>query len=144
MSARKQRFFRNLQLAAHKLQKAADREISAVTDLTASQAIVLTLLNKKDGVSQKYVANELGQNESAITAMVNRLIRLGYVDRTRSAVDARAWELRVTESGLEQLSATTKPFASVFKRLDAQLSENEVALLEDMLLKISKALDDFD
>ena len=81
MSARKLRLYHTLQLVAHALQKVADREIGNCVDLTTAQAAVLSVLASGEGDTQRHVARALAVNESAVVAMVNRLLRLGYLTR---------------------------------------------------------------
>jgi DNA-binding MarR family transcriptional regulator len=42
---------------------------------------------------QRSVAKQLGLKESALTAMTNRLVSLGLLERKRDAADVRAWQL---------------------------------------------------
>ena len=105
--------FQLLQLAAHKLQKQADRRMASTTNVTSSQVAVLNFLKDNSGAAQKQVAAELGQNESAITAMVGRLLREGFVERVRSSEDSRAWNLFITTSGKKQLAKSLKAFEPV-------------------------------
>ena len=142
MSARSSRLFHRLQLAAHKLQKIADREISAATDLTTAQAAVLSVLANGEGTTQREIADALGQNESAITAMVSRLTRLEYVTKVRSTTDARAWELSLSKSGRTALQATKKPFSKLNRFFERELSSGEIAALADILERLSENADD--
>lgn len=105
--------FQLLQLAAHKLQKQADRRISSATNVTSSQVAVLNFLKSNSGAAQKQVAAELGQNESAITAMIGRLRKEGFVERIRSSEDSRAWNLFITSAGKKQLAKSLKAFEPV-------------------------------
>lgn len=139
MSARKYRVYHHLQLAAHRAQKLADRRIAERTHLTTAQAAVLAVLDSGEGETQKDVANALGLNESAVTAMVNRLMRLGYLDRTRSADDGRAWVLRATGEGIANLRQAGAAFAHVNRIIDAELSANEVKQLAGYLQRLARA-----
>lgn len=139
MSARKTRVFHKLQLAAHALQKAADREIMAVTDLTTAQAAILSLLDTQEATTQRAIAAALGQNESAVTAMVNRLQRLGYLSRTRSSKDARIWELSITEEGRSALIDTRKPFGKINALIERELTDQEIERLADYLDRLRRA-----
>ncbi len=146
MSAHKSRVFHALQLASHKLHKIADRELGADSALTVAQAAALSVLRKEvdaggKGATQKQVALALGQNESAVTAMVSRLVTMGYITRSRSLHDARTWELVLTSEGRTALDATRGPFTKVNKLIDSTLSREEVRLLADMLARLSAACD---
>lgn len=109
--------------------------------LTTSQAAVLSVLTTTDTVSQRGVAKELGQNESAVTDMVKKLIKQGYLMRQRSRTDARSWILTVTADGRQALRLTRAPFAIVNRVIDEELSASEVAQLVDMLHRMSAALE---
>lgn len=146
MSAHKLRVFHALQLASHKLHKLADQELGTATELTVAQAAALSVLRSESdvghkGATQKQVALTLGQNESAVTAMVTRLVSLGFVTRSRSARDARSWELVLTGEGLAALHATRAPFSKVNRLIDSTLSREEVRQLADMLARLSAACD---
>ena len=91
MSASKSRIYHRLQLAAHRLQKSADRAVLAAADITTAQAAVLLLVGSGRAVTQREVAVQLGLNEFAVAAMALRLIGVGLLERVRDAADARAW-----------------------------------------------------
>ena len=96
MSASKHRVYHKLQVASHRLQKAADRAIIAAAGITTAQAAVLSIVASEGSASQRSVARKLGLNESALTAMTTRLRNLGLLDRLPDEVDSRAWSLRLT------------------------------------------------
>ena len=93
------RLYWRLQLAAHYLQKRADRDLVKRAGITTAQSGVLAVIARGKNVTQKQVASALGLNESAVTAMVRRLLSLGYIDRKVSETDARARLLSLTQRG---------------------------------------------
>ena len=139
MSASKHRLYLHLQLAAHHVKKQADRALLDAADLTTAQAAVLSLLLENGGATQRHIAETLGQNESAVTAMVQRLIKLGYISRTRSTVDARAWQLDITENGRLALEHASGPFGDINKTFDKILTADEAATLADYFKRIGQA-----
>ncbi|WP_417460155.1 MarR family winged helix-turn-helix transcriptional regulator [Kordiimonas sp.] len=138
MAANQHRLYLRLQLAAHHLKKHADRALLDSAAVTTAQAAVLSILMTEGAASQKVIANTLGQNESAVTAMVKRLLKLGYIERQKSAEDGRAWLLSLTEKGKQALGDIKGPFAAVNAILDDILSDEEAAKLADYLGRISK------
>ena len=70
---------------------------------------------------QNQVAATLGLNESAVTAMVTRLVKQGLLTRARSEADSRAFDLTLTPAGDAALKATEAPFAEVNALIDAAL-----------------------
>lgn len=142
MTAAKARLFHKLQIAAHRLQRRADREIASATDLTIAQAAVLSALKERGGAAaQGEVAEALGLGSSALTAMIGRLLRLGYVTRSRDPQDGRVWRLQVSEAGAAALAASKGPFARLNRRIDRTLSQDEVAALADALDRLADAFE---
>lgn len=113
------RVFHLLQLAAHRVKTHADRNSLAKAGVTAAQAAVLHVLSRAPGSTQRVVAEQLQQQESAITAMAARLAESGLLVRTPSAVDRRAWALNLTPAGEAALSG----FRAPLDELNATLTE---------------------
>lgn len=135
------RIFHRLQIAAHRLQKAADRELIAAAGVTTAQAAVLALIGRPGGAHQRQIARRLGVRDSAITAMVKRLMSLGFVDRTRAPDDARSWNLTLTEHGRAALDAMQPAFRGVNDRIAGALDSAELQSLADHLTRLSTAFD---
>jgi len=89
---------------------------------------------------QNEVARTLGLNESAVTAMITKLIGLGLVRRSRSAEDSRAWELFLTDDGSAALSAIEAPFAEINALIDDALGE-QVDAFATLLHALSNRLE---
>jgi DNA-binding MarR family transcriptional regulator len=141
MSAQKLRLFSRLQLAAHHVKKTADRHIDDAINLTAAQAAVLSILANDKGHSQHEVAKILGINESAVTAMVNRLVRHGYIVRERSESDKRAWNLLLTDEGRAALLSARTAFDGINRIIEQELTKQEVEQFADYLERLSKVFD---
>ncbi len=137
-NAKKNLIYHRLQTAAHSLRKAADRSVLAASGLTTAQAAVLSIVESGEEVTQRQVAERLRLNESAMTAMVTRLIKLGFLKRRRSETDGRAWQLDVTEGGQAALKDLRGPFGEINAAVDDMLSEEEIKTLTRALDKITK------
>ena len=142
MSASKHRIYFLLQRAAHRLKTQADSALSETGGLTTAQAAVMTIIAKDGPITQKFIAETLMLRESAITAMVNRLRKAGYISRLRSKRDARAWELEATELGRNALEQMRETFDTVNAKLDALMNEDEIAQFAARLCDILDAFDD--
>lgn len=121
MTARSSRFYHALQIAAHRLQKRADQALMEAAGISTAQSAVLAIVAGNPGMRQNQVASTLGLNESAMTAMITRLLKLELIARTRSTEDSRAWELNVTPAGEIALKAIEAPFADVNALIDDAL-----------------------
>ncbi len=144
MKASELRLYHRLQVTAHRLRKAADRLLVDDAGLTTAQAAVLAIAARDTPVTQRDVAERLSLNESAVTAMVSRLIALGLLRRTRSATDGRAWLLSLTEEGRAARRKARQSFASINARIEASLAAKEIERLADYLDRLSAGIGDSD
>ena len=141
MSASKSRLYHRLQLAAHRLQKSADRAVLAAAEITTAQAAVLMLV-AAGANSQREVATQLGLNESAVTAMARRLLGMGLLERVRDEADARAWQLRLSDEGRAALKRIELPFKRINQTIETVLSPEEITHFADYLRRIAVAFED--
>lgn len=139
MSASKLRIYHRLQIAAHRVQKAADRVVLEAAGVTTAQAAVLSVIAAERETTQRSVARQLGINESAITAMVARLMSMNLVERIRDRDDARTWRLRLTAEGRTGLKRIEAPFRRINERIEATIDARELELLAACLGRIGEA-----
>ena len=97
--AGRERLYHLLQTAAHRLKTRADRDSQGVAGVSAAQAAVMFVIAREKGTTQRRVAEQLKLNESAVTGMVGRLMDAGFVARTPSPTDGRAWQVALTPAG---------------------------------------------
>lgn len=94
------RLYYRINLTAHRLRVLADQRLLDVAGVTAAQAGVLLIVgDAAEPVRQRDLARLLRQRESAVTAMVERLIAAGLLARARPPGDGRTWLLRLTAGG---------------------------------------------
>lgn len=67
--------------------------------VTYTQYLVLSTLWEKDGLTISAIADRLGLEPSTITPAVKRLEAAGFLGRSRSTVDERLVEVRLTAKG---------------------------------------------
>lgn len=142
MSALKHRLYQRLQLAAHRVQKAADRGLIGAAQVTTAQAAVLAVIAAAGSATQREVAGQLGLNESAITAMATRLLRLDLVRRERDPADPRAWRLQLSDKGRDALARSAAAFEHINGTLESVLQPDELSALAEYLQRIQTAFGD--
>jgi DNA-binding MarR family transcriptional regulator len=101
------------------LQLALDyhAEASGPAGLTQRQYTVLAAAAAADGVSQSDLVRATGIDRSTLADLVARMMAKGLLERERSATDARANTVRVSQGGKQALTEGGKPAA----RSDARL-----------------------
>ena len=68
--------------------------------LSTHQASILDHLDEVDGVALMDLARHMGVTAGTMSVAIERLVRKGYVRRTRGVEDQRRVELRLTEAGV--------------------------------------------
>jgi DNA-binding MarR family transcriptional regulator len=101
------------------LQLALDfhAEASGPSGLTQRQYTVLAAAGAADGVSQSDLVRATGIDRSTLADLVSRMIAKGLLERERSATDARANTVRLSDAGRRALADGGKPAAKSDARL---------------------------
>ena len=141
-SARGLRLYHRLQVAAHQIKKRADRRLLERPGLTTAQVALLAVVEARGSLTQRAAAAELGLVESAVTALVGRLVDQGLLARRRDPEDGRAWALRPTTPGRRALERASSSFEDVNGRIEDALTAAERAQLAAMLDRLSTAFRD--
>ncbi len=73
--------------------------------ITFSQTIILNIVSQYDGISIKEIASKLSITSSAVTQLVDGLVKKGYLKRGESLEDRRALEISLSEQGKDKIYA---------------------------------------
>ncbi|MEO9636030.1 MAG: MarR family transcriptional regulator [Parasphingorhabdus sp.] len=141
MSAKNLRFYSRLQIAAHALKKSSDRRMLEVAGVTTAQMSALAIIASEEATTQTRLAKELGLNDSAITAMMRRLIDLNLVERVRDDNDGRAWLLKLTSFGDEAARKAASITDQTSSKVDEMLGEKTIATVVAAMELIINDLD---
>lgn len=114
------RLYSRLQIAAQQLRKVTDRQLVEVAGITAPQIGVLRRVASDKEMNQTRLARELRLNDSAITAMVRRLIGIGLLEKTRCTNDSRAWVLTLTQKGEQALACASEHALAINTRIEEE------------------------
>src|SRR5690606_4543792 len=88
----------------HRCSQVAEAIFAArVERITSRQLEVLVIVRRNPGVSQADICQLSGIDRSTLSDVVGRLISHGLLMRQRHADDARQYEVRPTERGLDLL-----------------------------------------
>jgi DNA-binding MarR family transcriptional regulator len=121
----------------HLLHRAAQRALDLYVAeggagaVTQRQHAVLAAVAEREGAAQADLVAATGVDRSTLADMVARMIDKGLLARERSATDARANAVRLTEPGREALAAAAPRAAAADAALMALLPKGKRgALLE--------------
>lgn len=107
-----------------------------VNDITIDQCLLLIVLNKNSNYSQKEIAELIFKDNTSITRIIELMVKKEYLTRKINEVDRRKFNLEITKKGKKTIELLTPVINK--NRQDALkgLSENEIALLDKILIKI--------
>src|SRR5580700_293563 len=125
------------------LQLALDyhAEASGPVGLTQRQYTVLAAAGAADGVSQSDLVRATGIDRSTLADLVARMISKGLLERERSATDARANTVRLSDAGRLALSEGGKPAARSDERLLELLPQKKRESFVKTLTTLAAAAD---
>lgn len=105
-------------------------------DLKPGQAGILFVLNQEGEMSQKKLAKKMHLTPPTITSAIQKMEKMGYIQRKVDAEDQRVQLLRITEKG----SACIDQIYMVGKQMDEMvfkgMSLEEKLLLKRMLVQV--------
>ena len=107
-----------------------------VSGITGSQFFVLKKINSKGRLTVSEVADELGVSLSAITALVDRLVKAGLALRSRDEQDRRLVWLEATDKGKDILGKCIESRRKVAAKYFGKLSESDIEKLIEIYEKL--------
>jgi DNA-binding MarR family transcriptional regulator len=107
--------------------------------LEASELAALEHLQATGSVTHKRLGERLFMSPGAITAMIDRLERRGYVERIPNLEDRRSALVRITKKGVEESLTHLWPYIEEMKGVEESFSEEERAVVARFLGAATRA-----
>jgi len=127
-----------IQTAIYTIKRNLESESHHALELqiTRPQVFMLHVISKQGKCKLTQLADKLEVKPSAITVMIDRLERAGYVKRFHDTVDRRSVLVEVTPNGQEILEKAISDRVQVFKQYLTRLDEEEIKTLALLLEKL--------
>jgi DNA-binding MarR family transcriptional regulator len=113
--------------------------------LTQRQFAVLEAVSQKSGLTQTDLVRATGIDRSTLADLVARMTTKGLLERERSAIDARAMAVRLSDAGAAALEAARPRVEAADKRIMALLPKGKrdgfLTLLSDLASAADEAPD---
>ena len=116
--------------------------VLAQADVTLPQFDVLATLRFSEGVTQQELAERLLVTKGNVCGVLDRLERLGWVERRPDANDRRANRLHLTAGGRRKVDAVLPRHDALVLDATRALSDVDVAFLRGLLERLEQANDD--
>ena len=111
-----------------------------VDEITDTQYVVLRALRKAP-CNTSFLAHMLGVTLSAVTALINRLHKMGLVTRERQEQDRRQVWISITDKGLAVLENVEERRNLLFALYLSRVPEDEREQLLDLLKDVVELFD---
>lgn len=112
----------------------------AGTGLYPGQEGVIEVLGAEGKLTPSEIAERLGVRPPTITKTISRLEEQGFVERTKSATDARQVHIRLTDEGKNLLKVIKKAMKRTEKRILAGLKKKDRRELQTILADIARSI----
>ena len=101
--------------------------------ITPAQSAILFLLKKKNGQTMSELTQVLSIDNSTLTGLVDRLERVGFVQRNAGRLDRRASHVFITDRGREEIDLAQGVIRRVNEQIKADFTEREVEAFKKIL-----------
>jgi len=128
--------FVHIHHTADVVTKAVERGLAA-RGLTVARYAILRMLSGREPLPLSWVADRHFSQRSNITAVVDRLVRDGLVERLPDAVDRRVVRVQLTKLGVETVQAARAPHLEALAKIMSPLTPDEMHQLIELLDKLS-------
>lgn len=106
-------------------------------NISFPQFFLLTYLSSEEYLTMSDIAKKMGHSTAAATGLVDRLEKLGYVERVHAAEDRRKIMVRITSKGVELVSRMRSEIASDLAGILAGMDEDQAESVEHTKRAIS-------
>jgi MarR family transcriptional regulator, organic hydroperoxide resistance regulator len=110
-------------------------------NLTGPQFFILYLLSTSEEMKSTELAEKLDVKPSAITVMIDRLLKNDFVSRHRDENDRRIVKLELTTGGREVFEMAKKVRRGIFSQYLSYLDEADVDQLVTIYEKLAAAVE---
>ena len=99
-------------------------------NISFPQFFLLAYLSSEDYLTMSDIAKKMGHSTAAAAGLVDRLEKLGYVERIHAAEDRRKIMVRITNKGTELVAHMRKEIASNLADIMSEMDEEESETVE--------------
>lgn len=94
-------------------------------NLSFPQFFLLTYLSSEDYLTMSAIAKKMGHSTAAATGLVDRLEKLGFVERVHAAEDRRKIMVRITGEGTQIVATMRGHIATELSTIMADMDDQD-------------------
>ncbi len=125
-----------------KANRRIEQEMSArgIEGIATSHGDILYALFHTPKLTMAEIAQKIGRDKSTVTALVDKLVKLGYVTKERSPEDSRVIHVTLTSKGTELMPVFEEISQEIIKIFYQNITEAEKEQLVKTLEKVYNGL----
>jgi len=105
-------------------------------DLHIGQIHALLFIQEREGITMKELAGLLRVTSPSATSFVDRLVKLGYVQRLQDPNNRRLVRLKISSAGIMMVKKKMALHRDVFEKILSVLSKEDQNTLSGILRKV--------
>lgn len=109
---------------------------SGLEGIVTSHGDIIYALFYQQRMTMAEIANKIGRDKSTVTALVDKLVKLGFVSKERDTQDTRVIYVALTDKGQELQPIFEEISYKVLSTFYSGVSEEEKTMLANILDKI--------
>jgi len=138
------RLFHLLHLCHRAVFRAADRMLTSRYGITAAQHAALMFLGEREGASMSALASAVSLKPAAVSGLVDRMEKNGFLERRPAPNDGRSFELYLKPSGRQIVEESRALIEDSNRYLLEGVDESTQWQIAEFLEKLSRRADAFD
>ena len=126
----------------NKVNRFLDQELkkNGLGEISVSHGEIIALLMRKQPLKMKEIAVLIDKDKSTITALVNKLIDLGFVEKKMDEIDSRISLISLTKKGEALIPAYIGISEKLAIKAFSGISKQEKEILNILLEKLNKGM----
>jgi len=113
-----------------------EMSMRGIEGLAPSHGSIFAALFMESKLTMKDLSQRIKKDKSTVTVLVDKLVKLGYVEKTRDLIDTRVVYVTLTERGKELRPELQEISHKLISKVYKDISEEEQELVVSILSKI--------
>lgn len=130
-------FYALLKAAQKRVERWVEAEAAQIEGVTSAQAGLVLFLGRSDGAAIGDAAEALDVAPSAMTGLVDRMTRAGYVERRPDPTDGRGQRLYLTPQGWSARERAVALLEDLNHRMSEGLTEEDASVVAHWLESVA-------
>ena len=107
-------------------------------EVTTVQAMVLILLGREEGVTSRRIGEQTQLDSATVSGILDRLVNMALVTRSRNPKDRRAILLHLTEEGRKKAVDLDDRFERAHREFLSSFTEEEEGIFRGLLKRLQQ------